>query len=69
MIFTLFQVVEQQSQALQALISKVDAISQITCDLSQKVQNIRWDFINIEKRKFKKNRWISVKRKKAQKMK
>lgn len=41
MIMTLFQVVEQQSRALQALMEKVDTITQRTIDLTDKIRDLK----------------------------
>lgn len=41
MIMTLFQVVEQQSRALQALMEKVDTITQRTLDLTDKIRDLK----------------------------
>lgn len=41
MIMTLFQVVEQQSRALQALMEKVDTITQRTIELTDKIRDIK----------------------------
>lgn len=38
MIVTLFQIVEQQSQALQALMGKVEMITQRTVELTEKIK-------------------------------
>ncbi len=38
MIVTLFQIVEQQSQALQSLMSKVETITQRTVELTEKIK-------------------------------
>ena len=38
MIVTLFQIVEQQSQALKALMGKVDLITKKTVDLTEKIK-------------------------------
>jgi hypothetical protein len=37
-IVTLFQIVEQQSQALQALMGKVEMITQRTVELTEKIK-------------------------------
>lgn len=41
MIMTLFQVVEQQSRALQSLMEKVDTITQRTLDLTDKIRDLK----------------------------
>jgi hypothetical protein len=41
MIMTLFQVVQQQSRALQSLMGKVDTITQRTIDLTEKIKDIK----------------------------
>lgn len=41
MIVTLFQVVEQQSRALQALMGKVDSITQKTLELTDRIREIK----------------------------
>ena len=42
MIMTLFQVVEQQSRALQSLMEKVDTITQRTIELTDKIRDIKY---------------------------
>lgn len=41
MIITLFQIVEQQSQSLQALMSKVEVITQRTVELTEKIKDLK----------------------------
>lgn len=41
MIVTLFQIVEQQSQALQSLMSKVEVITQKTVELTEKIKELK----------------------------
>jgi len=38
---TLFQIVEQQSRALQGLMSKVDSITQKTVELTEKIKDLK----------------------------
>ncbi len=42
MIMTLFQVVEQQSRALQSLMEKVDTITQRTIELTDKIRDLKY---------------------------
>jgi hypothetical protein len=42
MMLTLFQVVEQQSRALQALVGKVDAITQKTLELTDRIRELKY---------------------------
>jgi hypothetical protein len=49
MMVTLFQIVEQQSRALQSLVAKVDSITQKTLDLTEKIRDIKYLTINSEK--------------------
>lgn len=41
-MLTLFQVVEQQSRALQALVGKVDAITQKTLELTDRIRDLKY---------------------------
>jgi cell division protein FtsB len=42
MMLTLFQVVEQQSRALQALVGKVDSITQKTLELTDRIRDLKY---------------------------
>lgn len=42
MVLTLFQVVEQQSRALQALVGKVDSITQKTLELTDRIRDLKY---------------------------
>ena len=41
MVVTLFQIVEQQSQALQSLMRKVELITDRTLELTEKVKELK----------------------------
>jgi hypothetical protein len=41
-MLTLFQVVEQQSRALQALVGKVDSITQKTLELTGRIRDLKY---------------------------
>lgn len=41
-MLTLFQVVEQQSRALQALVGKVDSITQKTLELTDRIRDLKY---------------------------
>lgn len=42
MVMTLFQIVEQQSRALQALMGKVETITHRTLELTDKIRDLRY---------------------------
>jgi hypothetical protein len=48
-MLTLFQVVEQQSMALQALMTKVDSITQKSLELADRIRELKCPFVYSER--------------------
>ena len=42
LIVSLFQIVEQQSRALQAMVGKVESITQKTLDLTERIRDLKY---------------------------